>query len=84
MIDKEKYELINKRISQFNERTDGFYELDLTIEDVLFSLFESPENEFHILNDWDEGEGSDPFWNKELNEHSVIVFLKEIVNELKS
>jgi len=78
-LTKELFEFIRKSCDDFYKKT--YY--DVTVEDVLFSFFWSDENDFHVYNDWDEGEGNDPFWNKEENEHSAISFIKLMCKEIQ-
>jgi hypothetical protein len=40
-------------------------------------------DDFHVTNDWDEGESNDPFWDKELNMHSAESFILKTCKELK-
>lgn len=83
-LTKEIFEWIDAECEKFREGTRNYY--DIYPGDVLFSYFHSTPDNFVIFNDWDEGKPNDPFWNEELNEHSAIVFLKQMVkklNELK-
>ena len=73
-LSKEIYEFIEKACDEFNDST-GY---DVDVNDVIYSYMYSDDVDFRILNDWNEGKGNDPFWNDELNEHSVIVFLKKM------
>lgn len=57
---------------------------DVDSNDVLYSFFNSTPNRFALLSDWDEGKANDPFWNDEINEHSAIVFIKQMVDKLKA
>jgi hypothetical protein len=75
----EQFEYIEKSVDKFNAER-GFYEVDYG--EVVYSYFKSTPEKFMLLNDWDEGSDNDPWWDKELNEHSVIVFIKSIVKEL--
>ena len=79
-LTKELFEFLFNSCHEFFNKT----QYDVTVEDVLFSFFRSDENHFHVYNDWDEGEGNDPFWNKEDNEHSAISFLKLMCEEIKN
>ena len=78
-LTKEVYEFIESECDKFNNST-GY---DVDVNDVMYSYLYSDDKCFYILNDWDEGKGNDPFWNDELNEHSVIVFLKKITKTIK-
>lgn len=78
LISKELFDFIFEECEKFRERTGH----GVNVEDVLFSYFNSTDKDFHILNDWDEGENNDPYWNKERNEHSAIVFLKDICKKI--
>jgi hypothetical protein len=79
---KELFDFIYNECEKFKNKT--WQGNDVDVQDVLYSLFYSSDETFCILNDWDEGENNDPFWDKEKNEHSVIVFLKEICEKVKS
>jgi len=79
-LTKELYGFIENECEKFEKETWGGNDVD--VNDVLYSYLHSTKETFCILNDWDEGEGNDPFWNKELNEHSAIVFLKQICNKI--
>lgn len=76
------YEYIELRLKDFNLSTDNYYENSLQEGDVVYSYFKSDKDSFEILNDWDEGENNDPFWDKEKDEHCIYVFLKQVVKEL--
>ena len=79
-LTKEIYTWIENEIKAFKIRTyDGN---DVTVEEVLYSYLFSTDESFYILNDWDEGDTNDPYWDYELNEHSVIVFLKTMCVKL--
>lgn len=78
-LNKEIYELIENECDKHNEETCNMVD----VGDVIYSFLYSTDKCFHILNDWDEGRNNDPFWNDELNEHSAIVFLKQICDNLK-
>jgi len=78
-LSKEIYELIESECDKHNEETCNMVDFG----DVIYSFLYSTDECFHILNDWDEGRNNDPFWNDELNEHSAIVFLKQICDKLK-
>lgn len=80
-ITKELYLFIQNECNEFVKKTWDANCVD--VNDVLYSFLFSNENEFHILNDWDEGKNNDPFWNEEKNEHSAIVFLKELCEKIK-
>jgi len=75
-LTKDLYKIIKDDCDKFKEET--WYDNDVDVEDVIYSYIFSTKDEFHILNDWDEGENNDPWWDKELNEHSAIVFLKKM------
>lgn len=79
LLNKEVYELIENECDKHNEETYNMVD----IGDVIYSFLYSTDGCFHILNDWGEGRNNDPFWNEELNEHSAIVFLKQICDKLK-
>ena len=81
VLTKELFDFIYDECEKFREETWAGNDVD--VQDVLYSFFHSTEDEFHLHTDWDEGEANDPFWNKEKNEHSAIVFLKEMVEKLK-
>ena len=78
-LTKELYIWIENECDLFNNNTGYFVDPNDVLYSYLFSTFDT----FHILNDWDEGKSNDPFWNEELNEHSVIVFLKQTCANLK-
>ena len=80
-LTKELFDFIYNECESFKEATTPANDVD--VQDVLYSLLFSTEGIFCILNDWDEGPENDPFWNKEKNEHSVIVFLKDICERIK-
>jgi hypothetical protein len=73
-LTKEAYEFIDSACNDFNE-SPGY---DVDVNAFIYSYLYSDDKCFRILNDWDEGKGNDPFWNNELNEHSVIVFIKKM------
>jgi hypothetical protein len=77
-LTKELYEYIENECKKFEEKTFN----DVNVNDVLYSYLHSTKETFCILNDWDEGKNNDPFWNDELNEHSAIVFLKQICKKI--
>ena len=66
-LTKELYRFIESECEKFQEETWGGNDVD--VNDVLYSYLHSTKESFHILNDWDEGKGNDPFWDEELNEH---------------
>lgn len=78
---KEVFSFIEDECAKFQERTWGGNDVD--VEDVLYSFLFSEPDCFHILNDWDEGKNNDPFWDEEKDEHSAIVFLKEMCEKIK-
>ncbi len=80
VLTKELYEYIDEECERFKERTTPYHDVD--VHDVIYSYLFSKGDDFHILNDWDEGKANDPYWNDELNEHSVIVFLKRMCGEI--
>jgi len=71
---------ICEECKKFQESVSMLHDVDL--QDVLYSYLNSSDESFCIWNDWDEGENNDPYWNKELNEHSAIVFLKDICKRI--
>jgi hypothetical protein len=77
-LTKELYKFIEGECNKFEANTN----YDVDVNDVLYSFLYSTDENFYILNDWDEGRNNDPYWNEELNEHSVIVFLKKICKEI--
>lgn len=77
-INNHTFDFIENEIKKFCEETHG--EHDVTFDEIIFAYI----NPGHILNDWDEGEGNDPYWNKELNKHSAIVFIEKTVQTLRS
>tara|TARA_R110000851_G_scaffold275123_1_gene427761 strand:+ start:846 stop:1094 length:249 start_codon:yes stop_codon:yes gene_type:complete len=77
-LTKELYDFIDIECEKFKEKTFN----DVDVNDVLYSYLYSTKEDFYILNDWDEGENNDPFWNKELNEHSAIIFLKQMCKKI--
>ena len=77
---KEIFDFIFDECEKFERETWAGNDVD--VQDVLYSFFHSDEQTFRILNDWNEGENNDPFWNKDLNEHSAIVFIKEMCEKL--
>ena len=79
-LTKELYEFIENECEKFQEDTWGGNDVD--VNDVLYSYLYSTKETFCILNDWDEGKNNDPFWNDELNEHSAIVFLKQMCKKI--
>lgn len=78
---KEVFDFIFDECQRFQQKTWSGNDVD--VQDVLYSFFHSTDETFCILNDWDEGEFNDPFWDKGENNHSVIVFLKDICNRLR-
>jgi hypothetical protein len=79
-ITTDTFNFVYEECKKFRHETQDCY--DVTIEDVFYSYFNSTNNTFHVLRDWDEGENNDPFWNKKKDEHSVYVFLKEMCEKL--
>ena len=79
-LTKELYEFIENECEKFLENT--WVGNDVDVNDVLYSYLYSTKETFYILNDLDEGKNNDPFWNNELNEHSAIVFLKQMCNKI--
>lgn len=82
-----KLELTTELYNWLSDECDRFQEdtwpgNDVDANDVLYSFFNSTDERFAILSDWDEGKPNDPFWNDELNEHSAIVFIKQMVAKL--
>ena len=78
-LTKDLYEFIENECEKFREKTN----YDLNVNDILYSYLISDEEHFFIYNDWDEGKNNDPFWNEELNEHSAIVFIKQMCIKLE-
>jgi hypothetical protein len=76
------YDFIQARINEFNKTTQYEYEMDF--EEVLFSFLNSTDDTHFVLNDWDEGESNDPYWNKERNKHCCECFLEDINKELQN
>lgn len=81
LLTKELFNSISDECEAFQEATWSGNDVDTT--DVLYSYFNSTKDSFALLNDWDEGKANDPFWNDELNEHSAIVFIKQMIDKLK-
>ena len=79
-LTKELYEFIENECEKFEKET--WCGNDVDVNDVLYSYLYSTKETFCILNDWDEGKNNDPFWNEELNEHSAIVFLKQMCKKI--
>jgi len=77
-LTKELYDIIDNDCQSFEDKT-GY---DVDVNDILYSYLQSSEKVFYILNDWDEGKDNDPFWNEEKNEHSAIVFIKEMCKKI--
>ena len=77
-LTKELFDTIHDNCEEFNKITD----YDVDVSDVLYSYLNSTPDTFYILYDWDEGKGNDPFWNNELNEHSVIAFIKDMCKQI--
>lgn len=75
-LNKELYNLIDNECDKFKKATWDANDVD--VNDVVFSYLFSTNDNFYILNDWDEGKNNDPFWDEGKNEHSCIVFLKEM------
>ena len=82
-LTKERYEYIESRVKAFNESTNDWHSVD--VNDVLYSLLynEQANNEsrFMVLNDWDEGEPNDPYWDKVNNCHSTSTFLMQMFRD---
>jgi hypothetical protein len=78
-LSKELFDIIRRDCKAFEDKTD--YDVDVT--DVLYSYLNSNESIFYILYDWDEGKNNDPFWDEEKNEHSAIVFIKQMCDKIK-
>lgn len=81
-ITKEIFDWINAECEAFEKATWAGNDVDA--HDVMYSYFYSTSDRFALLNDWDEGKANDPFWNDELNEHSAIVFIKQMVDKLNT
>lgn len=81
-LTKELFDWVCNECEVFKKATWAGNDVDAA--DVLYSFFHSTPEKFALLEDWDEGKGNDPFWNDTLNEHSCIVFLREMVNKLNS
>ena len=79
ILTKEIFNFIYEECKKHNELTIN----EVTVEDFLYSFLFSTDEKFCVLNDWDEGENNDPFWNKELNMHSAEVFIMEMCKKLK-
>jgi hypothetical protein len=79
ILTKKLYEYIETECNKHNEDTCNFVEP----HDVLYSLLYSDDETFRLLNDWDEGEPNDPFWNKENNMHSAEYFIKQMCKIIK-
>lgn len=82
ILTKELFNWMVDECEAFQEATWAANDVDIT--DVLYSYFNSTPERFALLNDWDEGKANDPFWNDELNDHSVIVFIKQMVDKLNA
>ena len=82
LLTKDLFNWICAECEAFQETTWAGNDVDTN--DVLYSYFNSTPDQFVILNDWNEGKSNDPFWNDELNEHSAIVFIKQMVDKLKA
>jgi hypothetical protein len=82
VVTQEMYDFIQKEINEFNQRTN--YEYHMDFEEVLFSFLHSTDDTHYVLNDWDEGEYNDPYWDKEKNQHCCEVFLEQMNIKLKT
>lgn len=80
VLTEEQFLYIEKMVDLFNENTHGIHGVDYG--DAIYSYFKSTPESFALLNDWDEGKPNDPYWDNEKNEHSVIVFIRLVVDEL--
>jgi len=76
-LSKEQFELIKKRVDEFNN-VRWYNEMDYG--DVIYTYF-YPN---YILNDWDEWEANDPYRDKETNTHSCIKFINDLCKEILS
>lgn len=81
ILNKELFDFIYNECVAFQDRT--WFGNDVDVQDILYSFFHSTDDRFSLLNDWDEGRSNDPFWDVERNEHSAIVFIKDMCNKLK-
>jgi len=79
VVTKGQFEFILQECRKHNDLTSNFVE----VGDVLYSLFRSTPETFHMLNDWDEGHDNDPHWCYVSNQHSAIKFIKDTINKLK-
>ena len=75
-IDFELFEIVRSYCKTHNEETHN----DIDVSDILYSYLHFEKNGFnwddlYVLNDWNEGESNDPFWDKELNMHSAESFI---------
>lgn len=84
-LSKDLFDYLFKECQKFEDKTGH----DVDVADILYSYLHSykppinaTDSMFFILYDWDEGKGNDPFWNNELNEHSAIVFIKQMCNKI--
>jgi hypothetical protein len=82
VLTQEMFDFIQKEINEFNQRTN--YEYDMDFEEVLFSFLHSTDETHYVLNDWDEGEYNDPYWDNEKNQHCCEVFLEQMNIKLKT
>jgi hypothetical protein len=82
VLTQEMFDFIQKEINEFNQRTN--YEYDMDFEEVLFSFLHSTDETQYVLNDWDEGEYNDPYWDNEKNQHCCEVFLEQMNIKLKT
>lgn len=67
--------LIEKCKKHFEDKSN-----QIDVSDILYSFF----NDGCMLNDWDEGENNDPFWDKKNDCHSAVSFINEMVKYLKN
>lgn len=73
-ITKEQLDFLMDACKKHNDLTNN----GVCIVDILYSAL----NPGYILNDWNEGEGNDPFWDKVNNCHSAESFINKTINEL--
>lgn len=75
-IDFNLVDILYNECDKHNEETHN----DVNLGDIIYSYTYFEKNgfdwdDFHVTNDWDEGEANDPFWDKELNMHSAEAFI---------
>lgn len=83
LLTKELYEFIENEIKEFHKYTNDYYQFDLELEDIFYTLLYSEDDKIYILNDWNEGRNSEPMWDDIKDKHMVESFLEDIYFKIK-